>query len=76
MPRAGARMVPLTSSSADVLTGLPHTPGNPRVFPGKKKDAPLRNIKDSWEHGCADLDGVRLHDLRHSCASLPYSLAA
>ena len=76
--KTGARMVPLTSAAAKVLKGLSRTPDNPWVFPGKKKGTRLVNINDSWERvrKRAKLDGVRLHDLRHSCASAPYSLAA
>ena len=64
-------MVPLTSAAADVLNGLARTPDNPWVFPGKKKGTRLVNINDSWDRvrTRAGLDGVRLHDLRHSCAS-------
>ena len=74
--KTGARMVPLTSSSSDVLTGLPRTPGNPWVFPGKKKGTRLVNINDSWDRvrTRAGLDGVRLHDLRHTFASRALAL--
>ena len=76
--KTGARMVPLTSAAADVLQGLPRTPDSPWVFPGKKKGARLVNLNDSWDRvrKHARLDGVRLHDLRHSCAVLPFSEAA
>ena len=76
--KTGARMVPLTPAAAEVLEDLPRVPGNPWVFPGKKRGTHQRNINDSWDRirKRAGLDGVRLHDLRHSCASLPYRLAA
>ena len=74
--KTGVRMVPLTSAAADVLKGLPRSPDNPWVFPGKKKGARLVNINDSWERvrRRAGLDGVRLHDLRHSFASRALAL--
>ena len=75
--KTGARMVPLTSAAAaDVLNGLARTPDNPWVFPGKKKGTCLVNINDSWDRvrTRADLDGVRLHDLRHSFASRALAL--
>ena len=74
--KTGARMVPLTSAAAKVLKGLPRTPDNPWVFPGKKKGTRLVNLNDSWERvrRRADLDGVRLHDLRHSFASRALAL--
>ena len=74
--KTGARMVPLTSSSADVLKGLPRIPDNPWVFPGRKKGTRLVNLNESWNRvrRRAGLDGVRLHDLRHSFASRALSL--
>ena len=64
-------MVPLTPPAAEVLEDLPRVPGNPWVFPGKKRGTHQRNINDSWDRirKRAGLDGVRLHDLRHSFAS-------
>ena len=74
--KTGARMVPLTSAAAKVLKDLPRTPDNPWVFPGKKKGTRLVNLNDSWERvrRRADLDGVRLHDLRHTFASRALAL--
>ena len=58
-------------SAAEVLAALPRTPGNPWVFPGRKKGTHQVNINDSWDRvrRHAGLDGVRLHDLRHTFAS-------
>ena len=41
------------------------------MFPGKKKGAHQVNINDSWDRvrKHAGLDGVRLHELRHTFAS-------
>ena len=74
--KTGARMVPLTSTAAKVLKDLPRTPDSPWVFPGKKKGTRLVNLNDSWERvrRRAGLDGVRLHDLRHSFASRALAL--
>ena len=76
--KTGTRMVPLTSPVAEVLNSLSRTPGSPWIFPGKKKDTRLVNLNDSWDRvrRRAGLDGVRLHDLRHSSASFDYRLAA
>ena len=67
--KTGARVVPLTP--AEVLENLPRVPGNPWVFPGRKRGTHQRNINDSWDRirKRAGLDGVRLHDLRHTFAS-------
>ena len=69
--KTGARMVPLTPAAAEVLEDLPRVSGNPWVFPGKKRGTHQRNINDSWDRirKRAGLDGVRLHDLRHTFAS-------
>jgi integrase len=42
------------------------------VFPARGGDGPMTEIKKSWATLCkvAQLDGVRLHDLRHSFASI------
>ena len=74
--KTGARVVPLPSAAAKVLETLSRVPGNPWVFPGRKKGDRQHNINDSW---CrlrerAGLDGVRLHDLRHSYASRALAL--
>ena len=69
--KTGARVVPLPPAAAEVLDGLSRAPSNPWVFPGRKKGSRQRNIQDSWERvrKRAGLEGVRLHDLRHSYAS-------
>ena len=59
-----------------MLAGLSQVPGNPWVFPGRKKGDRQHNINDSWDRvrERAGLDGVRLHDLRHSFASRALAL--
>ena len=73
--KTGARVVPLPPA-ARVLAGLSRVPGNPWVFPGRKKGDRRHNINDSWDRvrERAGLDGVRLHDLRHSFASRALAL--
>jgi integrase len=41
------------------------------LFPGKSSNAPITDIKKSWASICAkaQINGVRLHDLRHTYAS-------
>ena len=69
--KTGARIVPLPPAAAEVLEALPRVSGNPWVFPGRKKGAHQVNINDAWERvrKRAGLEGVRLHDLRHTYAS-------
>ena len=74
--KTGARVAPLPPPAEKVLEGLPRFPDNPWVFPGRKKGMRQRNIQDSWSRvrERAGLDGVRLHDLRHSYASRALAL--
>ena len=74
--KTGARTVPMASAAADVLRSLPRTPDSPWVFPGRKKGTRLVNLNDSWDRvrRRAGLDGVRLHDLRHTFASRALAL--
>ncbi len=74
--KTGTRMVPLTPAVARVFDGLARTPGNPWVFPGKKKGTRLVNLNDSWDRvrKRAGLEDVRLHDLRHTFASRALAL--
>lgn len=45
---------------------------SPYVFPGRGRDEPLTDIKKFWASVCktANISGVRLHDLRHTYASV------
>ncbi len=74
--KTGARIVPMPPAAAAVLAALPRVAGNPWVFPGRKKGTHQTNINDAWDRirRHADLDGVRLHDLRHSFASRALAL--
>ncbi len=74
--KTGARVIPLPPQAVELLAGLPRIPGNPWVIPGRKPDAHLRNIDEAWRaiRERAGLEGVRIHDLRHSYASRALAL--
>ena len=74
--KTGARSVPLSPPAVQVLSALPRVPDNPWVIPGKKPGTHMRNVNDPWEivRKRAGLEGVRLHDLRHSFASRALAL--
>ncbi len=73
--KTGKSVRPLSKSAAAVLEALPRIEGNRFVLPGAKPGEHLKEIKRLWcaVRHTATLDGVRLHDLRHSYASVPAS---
>ena len=76
--KRGPRMVPLTPPVQKVLDGIERIEGNPWVIRSRKPGACLPDLTYYWNRiqARAGLEGVRVHDLRHSCVSQPYSLAA
>ena len=76
--KTGAQTIPLNGPALEVLAEAKRVGGNPYVIVGKKSDAYLTDLQKPWRRvrKAAELEDVRIHDLRHLCASLPYSLAA
>ena len=74
--KTGPRLVPLPPAAAEILSELPRVPGNPHVIPGTKPGRRLADLQPPWERvrKRADLEDVRLHDLRHSFASRALAL--
>ena len=74
--KSGPRMVPLTAPLLRVLEGIPRAGGNPWVIPGRKPGAHLTDLSYHWRRiaARAGLEGVRIHDLRHSYASRALAL--
>ena len=74
--KTGARMVPLSGAAVSVLSALPRPEDNPWVIVGKKAGAHLTDLQHPWRRirARADLDDVRIHDLRHSFASRALAL--
>ena len=58
-----------------LLSNLPRVGESPFVFPGAAAEKPLTEISRVWYavRAAATLDDVRLHDLRHSFASVSAS---
>jgi integrase len=67
-----ARYVPLSDGALNVLSSLPTTPACPWAFPNPETGRPYVSIFYAWDTARrkADLSDVRIHDLRHSFASL------
>ncbi len=74
--KTGARAVPLPPQAVELLVNLLSAHDGPWVIPGRKPGTRLRNIDEAWRmiRERASLEGVRLHDLRHSWASRALAL--
>ncbi len=70
--KTGAKVVYLNAPARVLLQELPRMTDNPRVIPGMRADSASAAIENAWERvrAAAGLIGVRLHDLRHSFASV------
>ena len=69
--KAGDRQVTLGTAALQVLRAIPRIEGNPHVIVGDREGQPIASLQHAWEtvREIAQLDGVRLYDLRHSYAS-------
>jgi integrase len=70
--KTGAKDIPLNSPALEALATMPRYHDNPHVIPGAKPGAHLVNLSKPWRRirARAGLSNVRLHDLRHSYASV------
>ncbi len=70
--KTGAKPVYLNAPALKVLSNIPRSQDNPYVIVGAKRGAHLVNIEKPWRRirEKAKLPDVRLHDLRHSFASI------
>jgi integrase len=70
--KTGAKAIFLNAPAVAVLSALPRVEGNPHVVVGGKTGASLVNLEKPWRRirARAGLADVRLHDLRHSFASV------
>ena len=74
--KTGARSVAISPSARRVLANLPRLPDNPWVIVGTKPGARYTGLNNAWlvVRSRADLNDVRIHDLRHSFASRALAL--
>ena len=74
--KTGPRQVALSPAAVRVLSVIPRHADNPWVVSGRKPGTRLGNPNASWlvVRARADLEDVRLHDLRHSFASRALAL--
>jgi integrase len=69
--KTGKKPLYLSAPAQEVLAELTRIEGNPHVIAGAKDGAPRSDLKKPWAavSRAAGLEGVRIHDLRHSFAS-------
>lgn len=70
--KTGRRRIPLPREAHALLCDLPQNPGNPYVILGEGETGPLVNLQKPWQRirKRAGLEDVRIHDLRHTYASV------
>lgn len=70
--KTGEKFIRLSEPAVAVLSALPHVVGNPYVIVGNRTSQHLVNIQKPWSRlrKQAGLGDLRLHDLRHSFASI------
>ena len=70
--KTGAKTIALSAPALAALESIPRQQGNPYVICGKNAGEHLVNLQKPWRRirKAAGLDDVRLHDLRHSFASV------
>ena len=73
--KTGRKAVRLSPPALELLQAIPRLEGNPYVICGEKPGRHLVNLEKPWRRirAAANLDDVRLHDLRHSFASVAAS---
>lgn len=76
--KTGQKTIHLNDAAIAVLTGLPRLVGNPYVVPGRLAGTHLANVQNAWDQvrRIADIGNCRVHDLRHSFASLAVDAGA
>ncbi len=74
--KTGPKTVPLSSFALELFSQLERRQGNPFVIPGRKAGTHLLSLNGPWQRirSSAGLEGVRIHDLRHSFASFGVNL--
>jgi integrase len=70
--KTGAKVIHVGSRVLAIIEALPQVEGNPYVFVGRGGVGRLVYLQSTWERirKAAGLEDVRLHDLRHSFASM------
>ena len=70
--KTGRKTIFLSGAALAVLSDLPRFEGSAFIFPGRSGDKPRADLQRPWAALVkeAGLQGLRIHDLRHSFASV------
>lgn len=73
--KTGAKTVLLGASAIEILSGIPRDISNPFVITGRNPGAHLTDLQPFWQRvrARAGLKDARIHDLRHTFASVAVS---
>ena len=73
--KSGEKIVHIGEAAARILSGVERLDDNPWVIPGKLQNTHLQEPQRPWRRirARAGLDNVRIHDLRHTFASVAVS---
>lgn len=73
--KTGKRCIPMPSAARAVLSALPRTSDNPYIIEGKLLGSHVTDLQRPWRRirELAGLSDVRIHDLRHTYASIAVS---
>ena len=70
--KTGSKIVHLGRAAMQMVATIPEVVGNPYLLPGKTDGTHVTDLQACWERirAAAGLADVRIHDLRHSFASV------
>ncbi|GAB5509533.1 MAG: site-specific integrase [Hyphomicrobiales bacterium] len=73
--KTGQKVIPLNAGALEILSKIERLEGSPYVFPAHRSDGHYQGTSKVWRiiRNTAALDDVRMHDLRHSFASIAVS---
>ncbi len=70
--KTGQKIIPLGAPALEILSALPRRDSSPYVFPATVGDGRFQGVDKTWRQvrRAAGFPELRLHDLRHSYASM------